>query len=120
MPASAGLSTSWYITQPWGYLDVAAVLRPTLQIKDGMFVDRSFVGYGVHFSGDVKPGWFGWSKDYITFQFEWGDGIGRYVAGNSSEFSLITNYPTTTIGAGLTHAAGRAAAHSLLARTPVS
>src|SRR5207244_4227344 len=58
-----------------------------------------FIGYGFHFSGDVKPGWFGWDKDYITWQFEWGNGIGRYVAGNSTEFSLITNYPIFAPGA---------------------
>src|SRR5205085_2228513 len=86
------ITTAWYIPQPWGHVDFAAVVRPTLQVKDGLFVNRSFVGYGVHFSGDVKPGWFGWDKDYITFQFNWGDGIGRYIAGNSTEFSLITNY----------------------------
>jgi hypothetical protein len=87
------LTAAWYIPQPWGHMDFSTVLRPTLEIKDGAFVNRTFTGYGVHFSGDVKPGWFGWSKDYITWQFSWGDGMGRYMAGNSSEFSLITNYP---------------------------
>jgi hypothetical protein len=82
------LTAAWYIPQPWGHLDFSTVVRPTLQIKDGLFVDRTFTGYGFHFSGDVKPGWFGWSKDYITWQFSWGDGLGRYMAGNSTEFRV--------------------------------
>ena len=92
------LTAAWYIPQPWGHVDFSAVVRPTLQVKDGLFVNRTFTGYGVHFSGDVKPGWFGWDKDYITWQFEWGDGIGRYIAGNSTEFSLVTNYPAAAPG----------------------
>ena len=89
------LTAAWYIPQPWGHLDYAAVLRPTLQMKDGLFVNRTFVGWGVHFSGDVKPGWFGWTKDYITWNVSYGDGMGRYLAGNSSEFSIVSNYPFT-------------------------
>jgi hypothetical protein len=107
------LTAAWYIPQPWGHVDFSAVVRPTLQVKDGLFVNRTFTGYGFHFSGDVKPGWFGWSKDYITWQFSWGDGLGRYMAGNSTEFSLITNYPVATIGT-------LAAAKALGARTTVS
>ena len=73
------LTMAWYIPQPWGHMDFSAVVRPTLEVKDGAFVDRTFAGYGAHFSGDVKPGWFGWNKDRITWQFTAGDGIGRYL-----------------------------------------
>jgi hypothetical protein len=104
---------AWYIPQTWGHVDFAAVVRPDLQIKDGLFVDRSYMGYGLHFSGDVKPGWFGWTRDYITWAFTWGDGIGRYLGGNTSEFALITNYPTAA-------PASAAAAANILARTTVS
>ncbi len=90
------LTMAWYIPQPWGHADFSAVLRPDLQMKDGQFVDRTFTGFGLHFGGDVKPGWFGWSKDHITWQFVWGDGIGRYDAGNSSMFAIVSNYPTAT------------------------
>ena len=38
------------------------------------FIDRKFVGYGGHFSGDVKPGWFGWAKDDFLFSFIAGEG----------------------------------------------
>ncbi|HEY8872846.1 MAG TPA: porin, partial [Stellaceae bacterium] len=87
------LTMAWYIPQPWGHMDFSAVLRPTLEIKDGAFIDRQYTGYGVHFSGDVKPGWFGWARDDITWQFVYGDGIGRYMGGNSTDFALVTNYP---------------------------
>ncbi len=105
------LTTAWYIPQPWGHMDFSAVVRPTLEVKDGLFVDRTFAGYGAHFSGDVKPGWFGWSKDDITWQFTWGDGIGRYL-GNSSGFALVTNYPAA--------APGLAAANSVRIRTTIA
>ena len=98
------LTAAWYIPQPWGHLDVSLVLRPTLQVKDGLFVDRTFTGYGGHIGFDVKPGWFGWSKDDITFHAVGGDAIGRYV-NCSCGFSLVTDYP-----AGLVTSAATAAA----------
>ena len=55
------------------------------------------MGYGVHFGGDVKPGWFGWAKDDITFHFTYGDGIGRYL-NNNTDFALVTNYPNVAGG----------------------
>jgi hypothetical protein len=110
---SPDLTTAWYIPQPWGHVDFSAVVRPALQVKDGAFVNRTFTGYGVHFSGDVKPGWFGWAKDYITWQFTWGDGIGRYMSGNTTEFALITNYPAVA-------PASVAAANNVRIRTTVS
>jgi hypothetical protein len=104
------LTAAWYIPQPWGHMDFSAVVRPELQMKDGQFVNRTFTGFGLHFGGDYKPGWFGWSKDHITWQFEWGDGIGRYVGGNSTDFDIITNYPAAL-------PASRAAANLVRAQT---
>src|SRR5262249_12001882 len=49
------LTLAWYIPQPWGHMDFSGVLRPGMQLKDGLFVDRTFIGYGAHFGGDVKP-----------------------------------------------------------------
>jgi hypothetical protein len=109
---SPDFTMAWYIPQPWGHMDFSAVLRPTLQIKDGAFLDRQYTGYGVHFSGDVKPGWFGWDRDDITWQFNYGDGIGRYLGGNSTDFSLITNYPAVAPGSA-------AAAANILSKTTV-
>ena len=104
--ASPDFTFAWYIPQPWGHMDFSAVLRPTLQFKDGLFVDKTFTGWGVHFSGDVKPNWFGWPKDYIVWQFTYGDGVGRYV-NTSADFSLVSNYPNA-VAAGPVSAAAAA------------
>jgi len=99
-PTKAGspdLTAAWYIPQTWGHLDFSTVLRPGLQLKDGAFVDRQYVGWGVHFGGDVKPGWFGWNRDDITFNFVYGQGIGRYLNA-STTFALVSNYPNAVPG----------------------
>jgi hypothetical protein len=88
------LTMAWYIPQPWGHFDMSFVVRPGLQFKDGIFVDRSFVGYGGHFGFDVKPGWFGWAKDDITVQATIGDALGRYL-NCSCNFALVSNYGGT-------------------------
>jgi len=110
-PMKAGspdLTAAWYIPQSWGHMDFSAVVRPGLQLKDGAFVDRQYVGWGVHMGGDVKPGWFGWNRDDITFNFVYGVGIGRYTNA-SSTFAIVSNYPTVTPGS-------PAAAANVLAR----
>ena len=63
------LVAAWYIPQPWGHVDFATVVRPDLRVEQpfGAGVDRTYIGFGGAFSGDVKPGWFGWSKDFITW-----------------------------------------------------
>jgi porin-like protein/outer membrane DcaP-like protein len=91
------LTAAWYIPQPWGHLDMSLVFRPTLQFKDGLFVDKTMVGYGGHIGGDVKPGWFGWAKDGFTFHMLGGENIGRYLGGNSTMFSIVSNYPATQV-----------------------
>jgi len=85
------LTAAWYVPQPWGHLDFSAVLRPGLDMTDGKFFSKQFVGYGGHFGMDIKPGWFGWVKDDFTLQVEGGDGLGSYVNSNSN-ISLATNY----------------------------
>jgi Porin subfamily len=87
------LTAAWYIPQPWGHLDMSLVYRPTLQLKDGLFVDKTLSGYAGHIGGDVKPGWFGWAKDGFTFHMLGGENIGRYLGGNTSMFSVVSNYP---------------------------
>src|SRR5579884_4401351 len=109
-PAKAGapdLTFAYYVPQPWGHLDFSIVVRPTLQIQDGHFIDQTYQGYGGHFGFDVKPRWFGWEKDTITFHFVAGDGIGRYL-NCSCNSGLVTNFVTapTTVAAArsiLTH-----------------
>jgi len=94
--ASPDLTAAWYIPQPWGHMDFSAAVRPTLQIKDGVNIDRTYTGFGGHFSGDVKPGWFGWDKDDITWQFTAGESIGPFIgAGNGNgTIGLVSNYTT--------------------------
>jgi hypothetical protein len=110
---SPDFTMAWYIPQPWGHMDFSAVVRPVLEIKDGAFIDRQYTGYGFHFGGDVKPGWFGWARDDITWQFTYGDGIGRYMGGNTSEFSLVSNF-------GAAAPATAAAAANILVKPTVS
>jgi hypothetical protein len=95
------LTAAWYIPQPWGHLDLSALLRPGLDVTDGKYFAKQYIGYGFHFGMDVKPGWFGWSKDDFTLHFVGGDSIGTYV-NSSSSFSLATNYgaPSTSATTG--------------------
>ena len=73
------LTAAWYIPQPWGHFDVSAVVRPALRISDGVFVDKTYIGWGVHVGGDVKPRWFDWDRDGFTWHFVYGEAIGRYL-----------------------------------------
>ena len=95
-PIAPPLTAASYWSQPWGHVDVAAVLLP-LDVNDGRFISRKYLGYGGHFSGDVKPGWFGWSKDDFLFSFIAGEGIGNYGSGGwNLAVPLSTNFTVTT------------------------
>jgi hypothetical protein len=98
------LTAAWYIPQAWGHVDFGGVIRPGLEFDDGLFVNRSYVGWGVHFGGDVKPGWFGMPKDDIIWHFVYGDGIGRYLNA-STNFALLSNYPAAAAPATAAQAA---------------
>jgi len=90
------LTAASYWAQPWGHMDFAAMINP-LNYNDGRFIDRTFLGYGGHVSGDVKPGWFGWSKDDILFSFVAGDGIGNFASGGEATLiPMATNFTVTT------------------------
>jgi hypothetical protein len=92
------LTAAWYVPQPWGHFDVSAVLRPAMRVSDGVFVDKTYMGWGVHFGGDVKtPWWWNWDRDGITWHFVYGEAIGRYL-NSSSGFALVTNYPASVPG----------------------
>jgi hypothetical protein len=77
-----------YWAQPWGHVDFRGVVRPTLTVNDGRYVNQTFVGYGGGISGDVKPGW---GKDDFQWQFTVGNAIGRYLT-NATGGDLATNY----------------------------
>jgi hypothetical protein len=90
------LTAASYWAQPWGHVDFAALLNP-LNYNDGKYIDRTFLGYGGHFSGDVKPGWFGWGKDDILFSVVAGEGIGNYVSGGEATMiPMATNFTVAT------------------------
>ena len=42
------------INQPWGHLQVGAVVR-TDQLNDGQYLDQTYLGFGGTLSGDVHP-----------------------------------------------------------------
>jgi DcaP outer membrane protein len=58
------------------------------------YVNQKFVGYGGGLSGNVKLGWFDWSKDDFQWQFTIGNAIGRYLT-NATGGDLATNYLVT-------------------------
>jgi hypothetical protein len=47
-------------------------------VNDGRFISRKFLGYGGHFSGDVKPRVVRLGKDDFLFSFVAGEAIGDY------------------------------------------
>jgi hypothetical protein len=90
------LTFASYWAQPWGHVDFAGLIRP-LDVNDGHFISRKFIGYGGHVSGDVKPGWFGWNKDDFLFSFVAGEAIGNYSSGGwSLAVPLATNFTMPT------------------------
>jgi len=100
---SPDLTAAFYLPQAWGHFDASGVVRPGLDVEDGKFISRQFIGYGGHLGFDAKPGWFGWAKDDVTVQVVGGDGIGRYL-NERTNFSLATNFlstPGTTAAAAL-------------------
>jgi hypothetical protein len=90
MSKAPDLTFASYWARPWGHVDFRFVLRD-LTWNDGQFVDRSLIGYGGGISGNILPGWFGWAKDNITWQFNVGNGIGRFMM-DSTNAGLATNY----------------------------
>jgi hypothetical protein len=90
MTKAPDVTFSSYWAQPWGHVDFRAVIRD-LTWNDGQFVNRSLIGYGGGVSGNILPGWFGWDKDNITWQFNVGNGLGRYLI-DTTNAGLATNY----------------------------
>jgi len=90
------LTIASYWAQPWGHVDFSGVIVP-MQFNDGHFISREYLGYGGHFSGDVKPGWFGWAKDDFLFSFIAGEGLGSYMSGGwSNSTAVASNFTVAT------------------------
>jgi hypothetical protein len=85
------LTAAYYIPQPWGHFSMSAVVLPGLDVTDGHFLSKSYVGFGGHMGMDFKPGWFGWAKDDFTFQMTGGQAIGTYL-NSSTNFELASNF----------------------------
>jgi len=88
------VTAAWYIPQPWGHVDFSAVLRPQLNVNNGVNLDKTYVGWGAHFGGDVKPNWLGWDKDFFTWHVVGGEAIGPFmnIASANSGLGLVSNY----------------------------
>jgi hypothetical protein len=79
----------WRIDQPWGHVQIGAQEILTT-LNDGLFLNsKQYMGYGASFSGNTFPGWFGWSKDNITYGLAAGNGIGDGIANCQS---IATNF----------------------------
>jgi hypothetical protein len=82
------------INQPWGHLQIGAVVRDT-ELNDGQYMDRNTVGYGGQISGDAhpfsgNPGPLG--KDDLGFGFAAGTAIGGQIANG---MGVATNFGST-------------------------
>jgi hypothetical protein len=94
----------WRIDQPWGHIQIGTT-ELLYTLNDGSFLNnRQYVGYGAGFSGNTFPGWFGWSKDNITYGLSAGNGIGDQIANNSG---LATNFGGNLNAQGITAADSR-------------
>jgi hypothetical protein len=88
---SPDFTAAYYIPQPWGHLDFSTVLRPGIDVTDGHYFDKQYIGFGGHFGADFKPGWLGWVKDDIIVHFVVGNTMGPYL-NSSGNIDLATNY----------------------------
>lgn len=88
---------AYQLPQPWGHFNLHSVVRE-LSLNDGKFINKDYLGFGAGFGVDVKPGWFGWAKDDITAQFNWGQGAGMYIQDTAA--GLATNYGILPTNAG--------------------
>src|ERR1700728_1944448 len=76
------LTAAYYIPQPWGHFDLSGIILPGLDVEDGKYFAKDYIGYGGHIGIDFKPGWFGWAKDDFTLHFTAGEALGSFL--NSS------------------------------------
>src|SRR5262249_1436945 len=94
--------------------DLSAVMLPGIDMTDGRYFSKTYIGYGGHIGLDIKPGWMGWTKDDIIAHFIIGDGIRTYL-NPPDNLSLVTHFrpprllcpyhgPTSAPGASLIRA----------------
>ncbi|HVI05674.1 MAG TPA: DcaP family trimeric outer membrane transporter [Sphingomicrobium sp.] len=89
----------WRIEQPWGHIQ-AGVTALTYELNDGMFLNKSYIGYG----GALTGNFFTWGKDNLTWGVAGGDGIGNQIANN---IGVATNFGGALAGQGFNAADSR-------------
>jgi hypothetical protein len=92
-PAKSGLPDSilgLQFDQPWMHMRLGAVVRD-LEIQDGRFIQKSYIGYGGGIQGWFSVPWSLGPLDQIQYGFGDGDGIGRQITGSTNS-ALDTNY----------------------------
>jgi hypothetical protein len=112
------------LTRPWGHIAAEAVVQK-LELQDGAFITKNYVGYGGGFSGHFIPGWRFAPKDNFGFDAYAGDGLGHYAnppgAGEpGTSNALATNFGGPAVnfyGTGLPGTTTRANAARVLATT---
>src|SRR5438128_639178 len=85
--------TRWRIEQPWGHLQLGAVVRD-ITLNDGEYLHRSWIGYG----GAVSGNFFTWGKDNLTWRAVAGEGIGNYLSNSGG--AVATNFGGALGGSG--------------------
>jgi outer membrane DcaP-like protein len=73
--AAPTMAARWRIEQPWGHIQ-AGVASVFYELNDGMFLNKSYIGYG----GSLSGNFFTWDKDNLTWGVIGGDGIGDHIA----------------------------------------
>ena len=82
----------WRIDQPWGHIQVGTVVRD-ITLNDGMFLTRSWIGYG----GSLSGNFFTWGKDNLTWGVAAGDGIGQMISKGAAG-AVATNFGGALLG----------------------
>jgi hypothetical protein len=105
--------------QPWGHLQIGSVIQD-LELEDGAFVSKQYIGYGGGIGANVRPGWFGWSKDNFGAEFFAGNGLDRYASNGTGTQpyamnGLVSNYGGAAVDFYGTGDAGSTTAHNAAA-----
>jgi hypothetical protein len=74
----------WRIEQPWGHIQAGTQVI-TYALNDGLFLNKTYVGYGGALSGNF----FTWGKDNLTWSAAAGEGLGDGVSNN---IGVATNF----------------------------
>jgi hypothetical protein len=87
----------WQWNQPWGHFRLNGVIHP-LELEDGAFISKNYIGYGGGFGMNAHPGWFGWAKDNIGAEAWAGSGLGHYGAATGGASNTTANALATNFG----------------------